>query len=77
MEYRNGTKKNSTSTSLHKDDDSSSQSSLGSNMSRSQSRSRQNSKGSLLDMMEGTRRPSAQTNYSGTGNLNVDYSTGF
>lgn len=66
VEYRNGTKKNSTSTSLHKDDDSSSQSSLGSNMSRSQSRSRQNSKGSLLDMMEGTRRPSAQTNYSGT-----------
>lgn len=66
VEYCNGTKKNSTSTSLHKDEDSSSQSSLGSNMSRTPSRSRQNSKGSLLDMMEGTRRSSAQTNYSGT-----------
>ncbi|XP_055997063.1 ATP-binding cassette sub-family C member 8-like isoform X2 [Ostrea edulis] len=64
VEYRNGTKK--TSTSLQKDDDlSSSQSSLGSNLSRTPDHSRHNSKGSLPEMMEGSRRSSSQTAYTG------------
>lgn len=67
VEYRNGTKK--TSTSLQKDDDlSSSQSSLGSNLSRTPDHSRHNSKGSLPEMMEGSRRSSSQTAYTGAGN---------
>ena len=69
VEYRNGTKRTSTSTSLRKDDKlSSSDSSIESNMSPTPSHSRNNSKGSLPDMMEGSRRPSAQTSHSGTGN---------
>nr|XP_022339096.1 ATP-binding cassette sub-family C member 9-like isoform X1 [Crassostrea virginica] len=67
VEYRNGTKRTSTSTSLQKDDKlSSSDSSIESNMSPTPYHSRNNSKGSLPDMMEGSRRPSAQTSQSGT-----------
>jgi hypothetical protein len=67
VEYRNGTKK--TSIGLHKDDElSSSQSSLGSNLSRTPNHSRHNSKGSLPEMMEGSRRSSSQTPYTGAGN---------